>query len=231
MHILITHHNDLGLAGGAAEHAAADANHSRSNGSSPGLQRGHEHVGPQNASYFDAGGGEHPNPLHGTGLEGDESFWLVGLVVVLAGLMKVAIFDVQDHPEPHGTCSATGQTHALARQSVWGRWCAVLWIGCYPFLNVCIVLTAAMLEPLTLHGDLTTLAQTTISLTMASILFITASQDLLHYGGPRSTSRRISKPGRVLGRYAYYIPMTHPLRVLVNSRTLPTSFMLTCVAF
>lgn len=145
--------------------------------------------------------------------------------------MKVAIFDVQDHPEPHGTCSTTGQTHALARQSVWGRWCAVLWIGCYPFLNVCIVLTAAMLEPLTLHGDLTTLAQTTISLTMASILFITASQDLLHYGGPRSTSRRISKPGRVLGRYAYYIPMTHPLRVLVNSRTLPTSFMLTCVAF
>lgn len=177
-----------GLAGGDEGHGAAAGGHSAN-------------CSGANSSNSSGHGGHGGNGTPGY----DEHFWLVGLVVLLAGLVKIAIFDIEDHPEAHGLehCSATGQTHALARQTSWGKLCGVLWVFFYPFLNVCIVLAASMLEPLTVAAELPPLSQTVICLTIASILFITGSMDLLHYGGPKSSSRRISKPLRVIARYMF----------------------------
>ena len=113
----------------------------------------------------------------------------VSLIVIMAGLIKLLLFDFNPTPSPTGT--TCGQ-HALNRNFRTGT----IWIYMQMPLNACFVIIGALLEPLKAEAEISYNASLLLSITLACIILIVTILDLQHC--ERAKGRRVKPMYRVV---------------------------------
>lgn len=147
------------------------------------------------------GGGGSANG-HGESHEVYNEYAVVGLVVVMAGLLKILLFDLEDHPVASGAeeCGSKRQ-HALARN----RYTGVMWYLMHLPLNMSLVLLGSVIEPLRVENHMSEFSHIVAAECVMCILLIKASFEVMHTGGGGRTQRRITKQWRVVARSFFAI--------------------------
>ncbi|GMI37511.1 hypothetical protein TrCOL_g7526 [Triparma columacea] len=128
-----------------------------------------------------------------------DTYLLVALIVLEAALIKLAYFDVAEHPCPTGK-NRSKRRHALARNAKTG----VAWVMLYLPLNAAIVIFGSIMEPLKLHGEFSQVTANSLSFCLGIIVVIIALFDILH-GGGGSQRRAVSKQSRTVFKAALVI--------------------------
>eukprot|EP00520_Triparma_pacifica_P004017 CAMPEP_0118656934 /NCGR_PEP_ID=MMETSP0785-20121206/13743_1 /TAXON_ID=91992 /ORGANISM="Bolidomonas pacifica, Strain CCMP 1866" /LENGTH=505 /DNA_ID=CAMNT_0006549805 /DNA_START=23 /DNA_END=1537 /DNA_ORIENTATION=+ len=180
------------------------------------------------ASQEVAGGHTASDDDHHRMLEGDgsdefskETYILVALIVLEAALIKMAYFDVAEHPCPTGKNGSKRQ-HALARKAKTG----VAWVMLHMPLNAAIVIFGSIMEPLKLHGEFNQVYANSLSFSLALIVVIIGIFDLIH-GGGREQLRRISKQKRTQFR-CLLVVMLAVLPFVTDWTSSPLGFVASC---
>ena len=100
----------------------------------------------------------------------------VSLIVFMAGLIKLLLFDLNPAPSPTG--STTGR-HALNRNHRTGT----IWLYMHMPVNACLVILGALLEPLKAESQISYYASLTLSSAVACLILMITILDLQHDEG------------------------------------------------
>ena len=122
----------------------------------------------------------------------------VCLTVIMAGLMKLVLFDLNPSPSPTGsTCSK----HALNRSFSMG----VIWTYMYMPLNACVTAIGAMLAPLHAYAAISYNSSMKLSISFASFIISIIIIDYQH--SERKKPRRVNRFYRILISFGFSIMM------------------------
>ena len=118
----------------------------------------------------------------------------VSLIILMAGLIKLLLFDLNPAPSPTGN---TAGRHALNRTHRTGT----IWLFTHMPLNACIVIIGALLEPLKAESQISYYASMVLSSAVASLILMIMILDLQHDEGIKR--RRVPRTFRVIISFCF----------------------------
>jgi low temperature requirement protein LtrA len=113
----------------------------------------------------------------------------ITLIVILVGLMKLVLFDLNPSPSPTGN---TSSTHALNRHFFNG----VIWMYIYMPLNATVVIIGAIMGTLKAYNDISLNAAKVLGAAVALLVISITIIDCQH--SERSNPRRVGRKHRIL---------------------------------
>ena len=113
----------------------------------------------------------------------------ISIITIIAGLMKVILFDLNPAPSPTGK---SGEKHALNRTFFMG----VIWTYILMPLNVVVVMIGAIMSPMKAYQEVHYNHSIVLSFAFAFMIIFLTIIDLLH--GERSKPRRVNRFYRIL---------------------------------